>query len=104
MVTVTTTAVKRIRLAIMKVFHTVSVVVNPSGAISRKHIQTPQAQVRLMSPEDLRRITLIISGRLNKGKATEAIRLITCIIYLTPSILCICGMTLTVARRSIAWF
>ena len=44
------------------------------GAIRRIQIQTPQAQVRLISLEDLRRTILTISGILKKGRIIPVIK------------------------------
>lgn len=47
-----------------------------AGAISKRHIQTPNAQCRLISSEDFRDTMRAIRGILNKGKITAVTKAI----------------------------
>jgi hypothetical protein len=66
------------RFKILKVRQTTSGERRPSGAISRKHAQTPNAQNILMSLEDFLLITLMIRGIFQRGKIIAAINAIFC--------------------------
>ena len=66
------TAVKSIMFMMLNVRQTGSGEVKPSGAISTKHVHTPNTQYRLMSLEDLLFIILMISGMFHRGSTIAA--------------------------------
>lgn len=57
---------------ILNARQTISVDLNPAGAMNKKQIQTPNAQYKLMSLEDFLFITRTISGIFHNGNAIAA--------------------------------
>ena len=68
----TTTKLNKIILEILKARHTKSGEVNPDGAMSTKHVHTPNAQNILTSFEDFRLIILTIKGIFQSGRTIAA--------------------------------
>ena len=78
--TVKNTPENRMMLTMLNDFQTMSSDINPDGNIRTMQTHTPAAHVMLMSRDDLRRIILTMSGILNSGKVTAAMRPIVSII------------------------
>lgn len=68
---------------ILKVFQTKSLDLKASGAIRIKQTQTPRAQCKLMSADDLRFTIRAISGIFQKGRTIAAIKAIFSVIFLS---------------------